>query len=950
MAQNQDDALAQGVQNLALGGAPTVHKTAGKRNNRKAHHAFHTFTSQPDLAANAYHDQNIDPNEAASAIGLFAPQFAASTSDVNFQTQTPPLNSFNSFPIGASANPHVPQVPQVPHTPNAPREEQPLHQSFDAYNINQETTVDDLSLPSLRNQMNQNYKDKAFLSFQNIVPPIAGTNYKSIDEANSTPQYSRMTMYSVPYSEELREQSKIPLAMCLRPFAECVPSDEVSMEVPQVKIEEGSVVPRCRRCRAYLNPGMQHDNDKMKCNICGVTSPVPIEYASVMSVNGVRDDYNVRPELHTGVVDYIVPSEYNLNEGKPSNPLHRVFLIDLSHSSYQLKVVETLCSAIRVALYNDDGSSRLPKGTLISIIGFDNNLHFFNLSPDLEQTTVSIVTDLDDPFLPFNAGMFVDPAESYNIIDSTLITIEQNNKALAPEAAFGSAMKAAGILLKEVGGGQIISVLSSLPSIGAGILYVKSNNGKQKNDYLKEIFTPDNKYYQELTDDFVRNNIGVNLFVASNANVDLINLGAFAINTGGTVKQWLPFNFERDDITFIFEIKKALDNIAGYQCQLKVRCSHGLQVNKYYGPFKTALGDAAPNIPVVSGDTSIVCDFVYDSKLDASKDAHFQAALLYTSKDGVRKVRVINSILSITQRIAYVFNFSDQDAIAKILLKRTAESFKSTSPVVLKNSLLMRCSEILAAYKHHVVGNNALPTQLVILESLKALPMMILAIMKTKAFREKVQFPDQGVESLFKLSQFNLTKLSAYLYPTLYCIHTLEEGEFIMNEETGMMDPGVTIPLSMKNLTFGGAFLIFNTDRIIIWIHTDVNVLLLKDLFGPHIESLEDLTSNISALPRLDTYISEQVRNMCSYLSKHYNGTENMNIELCRFRMDPNEFELQQLFVEDKSDDLIWSYPEFLKEVHRNTDTKSNALNILNEPVKAADNEGDSISRRFGIF
>ncbi|ODQ48787.1 hypothetical protein PICMEDRAFT_14323 [Pichia membranifaciens NRRL Y-2026] len=937
-SHQRDLAKEQNGYHISQQGQNTQASASAKK--RRGHHAFHNLTSP---APQAYEHEHVDPNEAASAVGLFPPQFSNQYDMSSGGSGSQNANSNflqNNFGIS----------PQMSETSRNDALVQKNDNGFsnDIYNINQATVAEDLSVPGIRNHLNEIYKEKEFLSFEHVSPPLAGTEYKAIDQANSIPQFSRLSMYSIPFCEELREKSKIPLGFCLRPFADYVPQSEVPMKVPQIKIQEGEVVPRCRRCRAYLNPAMQHNGRNMICNICGFASPVPEAYASTVNFQGVRDDYHLRPELHTGVVDYIVPKEYNLNENEDLSPLHRVFLIDLTHASYKNKLVETVCSAIRMAIYREDGSSNLPPGTLISIMGFDNNLHFYKLSPELQQTTVSIVTDLEDPFVPFNDGLFVDPVESYNTIDLTLTTIEQNARYLTPEPALGSALTAAGLLLKELGGGQVVAFLSTLPSFGPGAsLPRNNNNNKLDADFVKETLTPASKYYKNLATEFVKNNVGLNLFVASNSNVDLINLGTLAVNTGGTVKEWLPFNVERDDITLIYELKKVIQYVAGYQSQLKVRCSHGLQVNKYYGPFATVNGDSAPNIPIVSGDTSIVCDFIYDSKLDTKKDVHFQAALLYTTSEGVRKVRVINNILSVTQRISDVFDFSDQDTIVKILIKRAIEKISTANLVALKSSLMMQCSEIMAAYKYYIARHNAMPTQLVLPQSLRTLPMVILSILKTRAFANKTNFPDLRVYSFFKLSQYDLTKLSAYLYPLLFCIHSLEEGEFISNEQTGMMNLSQSIPVSVGNLAFGGAYLVFNGDRTIIWLHSDVNVVLLQDLFGSHIDSLDKLTTYVSQMPVLDTYISSQVRNICDYLAKHFNSTEKQSVEICRFRTDPNEQEFQSMFVEDKSLDLVWSYAEFLKELHKNIENKTNNLNSLSSKV---DNDGENLSRRFGIF
>ncbi|TID29028.1 hypothetical protein CANINC_002176 [Pichia inconspicua] len=904
----------------------------------RTHRAFHDLQSP---VPNQYVDHNIDPNAAAFNIGLATPQFAS-----NFAT---PIQDSKIIPQQG-----IQFTPQNVHTPHQGQSHFDNNSRFvsmnNSHNINQDVIPEDLYVSNLRNQMNEYYKNTNFLSFEHVSAPPAGTQYHAIDQANAIPHFFKTTMYSVPESEELRAKTKIPLAIVLRPFAEYVPDYEVPMKVPEIKIEETQTVPRCRRCRAYLNPAMQHDIRNMTCNICDFVSPIPLDYVSTVDFQGVRDDYQTRPELHTGVVDYVVPKDYNLNTEVDNNSLHRVFLIDLTYNAYKSKLVESACSAIRLALYGNEGVTNISAGTKISIIGYGSNLYFYDLSPELEQATVSIVTDLEDPFIPFGQGIFANPIESYNIIEQTLTIIEQNGGTAAAEPAYGAALKAAGLVLEQVSGGQIISILSTLPSLGPGACAQRVKNGKSEVDFVKEICTAENKFYHDLSIEFVKNNIGVDLLVASSSNVDLINIGSLSVNTGGYVKEWLPFNVERDDVSFTFELKKCFERIAGYQCQLKIRCSRGLQVSHYYGPFVTTDGSGAPTIPLVSGETSIVADFQYDSKLDIKKDAHFQAAFLYTSKDGIRKVRVVNSILSITQRVNDVFDFADQDSILKVMIKKSIEKFSSAPIVALRSSLTIQCSEIMAAYKHYVANanNNNSSTQLILPQSLKTMPMMVLAILKSKAYRERVGLPDHRVFSMFKLSQSNLASLTAYLYPLLFCIHSLEENDFMKSEGTGMIEVGKSLPLTLTQLEYGGAYLLFNGERIIIWLHSDVNPLLLQDLFGSEVDSLEKVPSFIATLPVIDTHISKQVRNMCDYVAQHFNGLDRQSVEICRFKIDPNESEFQQSFIEEKNSELLYSYSDYLKEVNKQIITKGQSMRDIGSPKN--DQDGENLSRRFGIF
>lgn len=895
--------LQQGVSALSVG---------DKR--RRTNHAFHALAPEPTAAPN---DPYFDPNHAASSVGLFAPGQQA-------------------FSPAVAGSPLTFTTSAVP-TPAMAQEQ------FSAPSGAQESDIGtSLSVSELRNRSNAKYAREEFHSFEHVFPPLAGTAYRAHDQYNATPKFARMSMYSVPYTEELRGSTKLPLAMELIPFADqALEHDE---DVAQIDVRETEFVPRCRRCRAYLSPGMKTSSHDMVCNICGFKSPLPSDYVSNLDFNGHREDYQRRPELFKGVVDYVVPQEYNWNEEK-SKPMYRVFLIDISFEAFKAKMVEASCNAIRTALYDSEGQCALPEGTKVAIIGYDQSVHFFDLSPELEQTSVSLVNDLDDPFLPFMGGLFADPVESAQIIDMTLMTIEQQVKQALSGCAFGAAVKAAGMALAEYGGGQIVATLSQLPVVAPGNLKLKVSDLNEI-EWFKSICTPNDKYYQQLITEFVAKNVSLSLFVGSQSSVDLGNLGNLAIKTGGTVREWYRFDIERDEVTFIYAMKAAMVAVAGYQCQLKVRCSHGLVVKTCYGPFDTANDGETVSIPTVGADTSIVVEFGYNGTLDTKKDAHFQAALLYTSATGERKVRVVNSIVSITQRAVDVFSFADQDVLFKLLLRRSLSFFQTSVLAGLKNALLMRVSEINAAYSS--VNGKGTPDTLILPSSLHTLPMMLLAVWKSKAYSASLKVPDPRLSSYFNLMNLSSARLSVYVYPLLICLHDLAEEDCTVDETTAIFRMPQTLPLTLSNLQYGGAYLIFNGERAIIWIHKDVHPLLLQDLFGEYCESIDQVGSYISQLPRLDSQISTQVRALLTHLARQYTNAENISVEVCRFGMDQNEVEVQQLFVEDQNSMMDPSYPDFLKTVHQEMNKKSTGTPALRQSSLTSD-DGAALTSRFGF-
>lgn len=102
---------------------------------------------------------------------------------------------------------------------------------------------------------------------------------------------------------------------------------------------------------------------------------------------------------------------------------------------------------------------------------------------------------------------------------------------------------------------------------------------------------------------------------------------------------------------------------------MKVRCSNGLQVSNYHGNFLQHTFGADLEIGSIDADKALGVLFSYDGKLDPKLDAHFQAALLYTSADGQRRVRCINVMAAANEGGMDTMKSIDQDAVIGLVAK-----------------------------------------------------------------------------------------------------------------------------------------------------------------------------------------------------------------------------------------------------------------------------------------
>lgn len=949
----------------------------------------HQFLSQPHLD----HTQGLGPYTPTDMAFQSHPTTPFLAPNATFSPGAPQAAYAGSPLANAGSGLSMPAVSGAPFQPGT---EAPVNA----------VSGRDLSLPALRHWQNQEYAgDRSFLTFQNVVPPPAGTQFHSVDQGTASSKYIRATMYNVPETEQMRLATKLPVAVTIRPFApqlaseERVPvSDVLQLGASGDPDEAGP--PRCRRCRTYMNPSMQHSHsNRFSCNICQFpNNAVPFEYESLTDPStGQRVDRHQRPELHRGVYDFAVPSTYNVGgAGSQNAPLHHVFLIDISELSIKQQLPTVVADAIRATLYNydedgepfgdDNAAETTPKrAAKFAIITFDKRIQFYNLSSSLDATQLLVLADLDDPFVPFDEGLFADPDASRMVIDDVLNNLEQLSLGHMAEAepCFAVALRTAAMCLQKVGGGKITSVLAALPSWGPGALKFKDNRAVASStsaELEKRVFLPDSGYFKLLAKDLVAQNVGVDVLVVSPTAVDLSNVGWLASVTGGCVHRWPNFNFERDGRNFTSHFVGSVKKTSGYQGQLKMRCSNGLQVAQYYGTSSgvgdntvvgasvaAATGVVDPVIPILGEDHTFTVLFEYDGKLNTKFDCHFQAALLYTDPQGVRKVRVINLVLAVSERLEDVFNFVEEDAVITTLVRDTL-SFVGKQPLSeLRDSINLKLVDVFTQYRvlsengHN--RNRTLNNQLLFPDLLKHLPLYILSFVKSRAIKDSARLSaDTRLADVFLLLNMPVERLVYYLYPALVELHSLEEADCVATGPNGFLQLPQFRELTAKSLDYG-VYVLCNGSEVCVWIHPEANILLLKDLFGEEIESVDQIDPLMDELPELPTHISQQARNLVQYFQREIVGMSPLvgssSIHIVRDGIDVAQTAaFREHLVEDSLKGTVESgigpaYPDYLNNLHRAIRVKldnDKSSNRLRQSVKEVEHHDDTLAQRLLHF
>ncbi|OJJ99253.1 hypothetical protein ASPACDRAFT_120459 [Aspergillus aculeatus ATCC 16872] len=774
------------------------------------------------------------------------------------------------------------------------------------------------SIPRSRDLPAQYYFNHVYPTMERHLPPPAAVPFVAHDQGNSSPKYARLTLNNIPSTSDFLSSTALPLGMILQPLARLDPGEQ---PIPVLDFGDAGP-PRCRRCRTYINPFMsfRSGGNKFVCNMCTFPNDVTADYFAPIDPSGSRVDRMQRPELMMGTVEFLVPKDY---WNKEPVGLQWLFLIDVSLESVNRGFLKGVCKGIMEALYSeepsenvDDGSAarRIPEGAKVGIVTYDKEVHFYNLSAQLDQAQMMVMTDLEEPFVPLSEGLFVDPYESKNVIASLLQRIPTIfSRVKNPQPALLPALNAALAALRPTGG-KIIGTIASLPTWGPGALSLRDDPKVHGTDGERKLFTTEHTGWRETAGHLAEAGIGVDMFIAapSGTYMDVATIGHVPEVTGGETFFYPNFHAPRDIRKLSQELAHAVTRETGYQALMKVRCSNGLQVSGYHGNFVQHTFGADLEIGAIDADKAIGVTFSYDGKLNPKLDAHFQAALLYTSANGQRRVRCINTVAAVNEGGLETMKFVDQDAVVSMIAKEAASKTVDKPLKDIRASVTEKSVDIFSGYRKIFSGSHP-PGQLVLPENLKEFSMYMLSLLKSRALKGGQEASDRRIHDMRMLRSIGCTELSLYLYPRIVPIHNMQPTDGFPNEQ-GQLQVPPSLRASFSKIEEGGAYLVDNGQQCLLWLHAQVSPNLLEDLFGEGQNSLQGLSPQTSTIPVLETHLNAQVRNLLQYLST-IRGSKAVTIQLARQGLDGAEYEFARMLVEDRNE--AQSYVDWLVHVHR---------------------------------
>lgn len=359
-ASGSVEGLTSQLQGMGVGVDAGVSRATNKKKNR---HAYHNL-DQGTVAAQAFNQSMGNaPQYLNQDLASPQTQYGELKAGAGHAPFSPGLQQGEAaFSPGLQQNPgmRLPNQPAAMPVPSGPT-------------VGGQGKVDPEQIPSIpraRDAAAMFYLDHVYPTMELHVPPPGSIPFVAHDQGNSSPKFARLTLNNIPSSADILSQTGLPLGIVLQPLA---PLQAGENTIPVLDFGEVGP-PRCRRCRAYVNPFMifRSGGNKFVCNMCTFPNDVSADYFAPTDPSGVRVDRAQRPELTTGTVEYLVPKEY---WAKAPVALRWLFVIDVSQDAVEKGFTQAFCQGILDTLY---GAESLPAGSKIGIVTFDRVVQFYN--------------------------------------------------------------------------------------------------------------------------------------------------------------------------------------------------------------------------------------------------------------------------------------------------------------------------------------------------------------------------------------------------------------------------------------------------------------------------------------------------------------------------------------------------------------------------------------------
>lgn len=685
-----------------------------------------------------------------------------------------------------------------------------------------------------------------------------------------------------------------------------------------------SGIPRCLSCRGYINPYVEWlaSNTKWRCNLC-------LSVNKCQNYTPLGPNLTRRRELEHASIEYEATGKMYMR--RPPMPPIFLFCVDVSEASLQAGVLDTVCSTLLNGVLRSLAENPRVRVGFLTFNSTVHCYSLQQLEgreeEEAREPKMFILPDLEDVFLPAAAeDLTVALAQNFDAVQRFLEVLpsihgssrsssssggngrSNGGEGLDLETATGAALLAAQQIL-TTSSGQILLFQTGLPSLGAGRLENRLPKTGSRNPGIQTFLRFQSRFYRSFgASNANSSQIAVSLFSfrpkpetgpegksgdgwerIREGYTDFATLREVSSRSGGQSFWYPEFRSKapservpdfRDYWQLRSDLSRVLLRTTGWEAVFRVRCSPGLEVQQYFGSFHRRNPEIL-SFPVVHQDSVITC-LLRKSKhnpkaapgASLDKDGSFpgqrgfvQAALLYTTSEGRRRVRVHTLCIPWTQSPQEVYRNCDPKVSASVFTKLGIRAFLAGDGLggVQEQSLDL-CQkflqgyfreqqdeqELLAERRFHqqlpqihrghqrvTTGRTELP------EHLQLLSRFALGILKQPLFRPRWERMDEISYQLSLLLNFGVQELERCLRPKLFPLHQLplsgsaaeeeEEEAYAQKPMTSSLPPPLLpqeLPLMRIHLQPEHVLLLDSGFELLLWVGRAAPATWVESVFG----------------------------------------------------------------------------------------------------------------------
>ena len=545
---------------------------------------------------------------------------------------------------------------------------------------------------------------------------------------------------------------------------------------------------------------------------------------------------------------------------RPPQPPSYFFVIDVSLTSVRSGMLKSVAKAISASLDSLPGSPR----TQVGFLTYDDSVHYYSLKSGLSNPQMLVVADLVELFVPAPDDLLVNLQESREVVDTFLENLPTMfDKTTSQNACLGPALKAAFTVTKHIGGKMCV-FQSTLPSPGDGALVPRENVQIMGTPDEVKLLRPSQNWYKDTAVEFSRAQISVDMFLFPRAYIDVASLADLPKITAGTLRTYPGFNHDVDGPRFESELCRSLTQYTAFEAVMRIRCTRGMRISNFYGNFFVRGTDLLA-LPNCTSDSVFAFDLVHDEQSVTSSVVTVQSALLYTSSQGERRIRVVTQAIPVTSLASEVIGSVDADVVSTLLAKQALDISIKTNLDNARNKLQQACVDLIRASKEgdkpRTVSGYAAPPPMQqqqqpeaenkpVPENLELLPLYTLALMKNVAFRGGTDVhPDERVHAMHRLNAMGVLESKHFIYPRMFSLHDMSPSAGLPSNAPSDDDDNVAgqdcielprvLNLTVERLASNGIFLLDNGVDMFLWVGRSSDPAILNSMFGAN--SLEGI-------------------------------------------------------------------------------------------------------------